>query len=149
MQRFVCGGVYILYYGDRLFVRCRFIRLRVRMDERRSLSQTGAISPPAFVVRGSSVDRSAALRHLAEAAFTAASEPRIVPQPSTTSSSSCATPDVGSSSHQPPLSDMVAQMSALLSRFGFIVFPDPANQPPSTSVVFSVTDRISDASPIS
>ena len=43
---------------------------------------------------------------------------------------------------------MVAQMSALLSRRGFIVVPDPAHQPKFTSVVSSVTDRLSNASPI-
>ena len=148
LLRVVRQVVFMFHHVDRLCFRCRFILLRDRIDERRSVSQTGALSPPAFVGRGSSVDRSAALRRLAEAAFTAASEPRVVPQPSTTSSSSRATPDVGSSSHQPPISDMVGQMSALLSPFGFIVVPDPAHQPPPTSVVSSVTDRLPNGSPI-
>ena len=59
-----------------------------RMDERRSVLQTGALCSPAVVGRGTSVDRSAALKRFAKAASTAASEPRVVPQPSTTFSSS-------------------------------------------------------------
>lgn len=97
------------------------------MDKRRSSLQTKALSLPAFVYRGYSVDRSSALRHLAEAASTAGSKPCAVPQPSTTSFSSCATPDVGSSSHQPPHTDIVTHMSALVSRFGFILLPNPAH----------------------